>query len=225
MTVSEKYLSLVSEIRKVAKNCGRNPEEVSLVAVSKGHPIEHILPAYDEGARIFGENRIQEAMTKMDAGPSDIAWHLIGTLQKNKVKKAVGKFALIHSVDSLELAEKISQVSDEQGETTAILLQANTSGETSKQGLNREEWKRAFDKVLELPALAVQGLMTMAPYTEDRLVIHRCFADLRKLRDELQLAAGKNCRLKHLSMGMSHDYPIAIAEGATLVRVGTAIFG
>lgn len=225
MTVAEKYLSLVSEIRKAAKNCGRHPEEVSLVSVTKGYPIEHVLPAYDEGARIFGENRIQEALTKMDAAPSDIAWHLIGTLQKNKVKKAVGKFALIHSVDSLELAEKISQVSDEQGETTAILLQANTSGETSKQGLDRAEWKRAFDKVLGLPALDVQGLMTMAPYTEDKSVIHRCFEDLRKLRDDLQLAAGDHCLLKHLSMGMSHDYPIAIAEGATLVRIGTAIFG
>lgn len=225
MTVSERYLSLVQDIHRIAKACGRDPSEVSLVSVTKGHSLEHVLPAYDSGARIFGENRVQEALEKVQEAPKEIQWHLIGTLQKNKVKKAVGHFSLIHSVDSLGLAEKISEISLEQGVRTAILLQTNTSGESAKHGLTADEWKQNLETVLKLEGIEVQGLMTMAPFVEDELVIRSCFTRLRNLRDQLQKAAGEKCHLRHLSMGMSHDYSIAIEEGATLVRVGTAIFG
>lgn len=225
MTVGERYLSLDQEIRRIAKDCGRDLSEVSLVSVTKKHSLKHVLPAYEAGSRIFGENRVQEALEKISEAPDDIDWHLIGTLQKNKVRKVVGHFALIHSVDTPELAEKISEVSVEKGIKTAILLQVNTSGEVAKHGMTAEQWMNSFKSLLMLEGIEIQGLMTMAPFVEDQKVIRNCFADLRHLRDQLQKMAGDQCALKHLSMGMSHDYAIAIEEGATLVRIGTAIFG
>ncbi len=195
---------------------------VTLVVVTKGRSYEEVYSAYEEGARHFGENRVPEALEKISQLPSDIHWHFIGSLQKNKVRKVLGHFDLIHSVDSLELAKKISEVSEEMGRTTSILLQANTSGEEAKHGYAPEQWISDFKALLRLPSLDVQGLMTMAPLTEDEDTIRRCFAGLRSLRDSLQDSFGRS--LPHLSMGMSNDYRIAIEEGATLVRIGSAIF-
>lgn len=188
------------------------PKNVKLVVVTKNVPVEDISLVYELGCRDFGENRVQDALPKIEELPPDIRWHFIGTLQKNKVKKVVGNFALIHSVDSVELAQEISK----QGIDTSILLQVNTSGEESKQGFTEDEFRRNLAMIQKMPYIQVKGLMTMAPLTEDVDQIRMCFRRLRELRDELGL--------KELSMGMSHDYKIAIDEGATIVRIGSAIF-
>ncbi|MGA8165564.1 MAG: YggS family pyridoxal phosphate-dependent enzyme [Waddliaceae bacterium] len=218
MSVADRYCHLLESIQEIALKCGRDPKEIALIAVTKGHSLDDVMPAYEAGCRDFGENRLQEGLGKIAEAPQDLHWHLIGTLQKKKVSKAIGPFALIHSVDTWELAQKISQQSEKRGVVTPVLLQANTSGEEAKHGLSSEGWKLIFDDVKKLPGIVVQGWMTMAPFVDDENLIGRTFSRLRELRDELQPTG-------HLSMGMTHDYPIAIAEGATLLRIGTAIFG
>jgi len=224
MSVGKNLKTLVDKIATAAEHSGRRPEDILLVAVSKGRSVEEVKEAYWAGCRDFGENRVQEALEKMEEAPSDIRWHFIGKLQKNKVNKVVGRFVLIHSVDSLELAARISRVSEEQGVKTAILLETNTSGEETKSGLTPEQWERVFSDVLALKGIEVDGLMTMAPLTEDESVIRRCFSELRLLRERLQQMAKNRADLSTLSMGMTNDFPVAIQEGATLIRIGTAIF-
>ncbi len=211
--MSSKYQELLAEIQEIAINCGRNPKEITLVAVTKNHSWEEAQKLYDDGCRIFAENRVQEALPKMEEAPSDIEWHLIGTLQKKKVTKIAGRFALIHSVDNFALAQKLSDVG-----SAEILLQVNASGEESKHGFTPEEVLSQFEAIDQLPNIEVKGLMTMAPLTENREVIRKTFRELRELRDTLPR------RLEHLSMGMSSDYREAIEEGATLLRVGTILF-
>lgn len=221
----EKNLKALNErITLAAERSGRKRDEIFLVAVSKGRSVEEIREAYWAGCRDFGENRVQEALEKMQQTPGDIRWHFIGKLQKNKVNKVVGRFVLIHSIDSMELAERVSRVSEELGIKTAILLEANTSGEETKSGLTPKEWEKDFGKLLALRGIEMHGLMTMAPLTEEESVIRHCFSQLRLLRDRLQEQAGELADLSTLSMGMTHDYPLAIQEGATLLRIGTAIF-
>lgn len=197
---------------------------VTLVAVSKGRSVTEMLKVYAAGVRDFGENRVQEAFEKMEQMPADVRWHFIGKLQSNKISKVIGRFVLIHSVDSAELARKISRSSLQRGLRTPILLEANTSGETSKSGLRPEEWEAVFPVLLDLEGIEVKGLMTMAPLTDNASIIRDSFAKLRQLRDRLQSRGGKEVDLSTLSMGMSSDHVIAIEEGATLVRIGTAIF-
>lgn len=212
----------VTHIEEIAKACGRNPGEIALVAVTKGRSLDDLLKIYSEGCRLFGESRMQEALPKMDLAPKDIQWHLIGTLQKNKVQKALGRFQLIHSVDSVELAKKIASASLAAGLTTSILLQVNTFHEEAKHGLTQEEWQSAYDSLLNMPALSIEGLMTIGPRSQDPAETQRCFAALRTFRDQLRRQGG--LLLPHLSMGMSGDYPLAIREGATLLRIGSALF-
>jgi PLP dependent protein len=197
------------------------PYGATLIAVSKKRPIEAIQRLYDQGCRHFGENRLDEALEKQTQLPTDIKWHFIGTLQRKKAAKAIGHFSLIHSVDSLELAQKISSSSADR--TTRILLQVNTSGEASKQGFTPATATAHFTQILSLPNLQVDGLMTMAPLTDDTKLIRTTFRSLRLLRDRLQQLSGDP--LPHLSMGMSSDYRLALDEGATLLRIGSAIFG
>ena len=225
MTVSERYLKLLSHIHDTAKQCGRDPAGIKLLAVTKGYSLDHILPAYQAGCRDFGENRVQEALGKMPEGPKNLQWHLIGTLQKKKVRKVVGKFHLIHSIDSQELAQKVSECSEEEGLVTSVLLQANISGEETKHGFAPGELIENIDQLIQMKGISVEGLMTMAPLIESEEKIRRCFSKLRELRDALQMLVGDKARFKELSMGMSHDYRIAIEEGATILRIGTAIFG
>lgn len=225
MSVGDRYLQCLENIHDTAIKYGRDPSEISLVAVTKGYPLKHVLPAYEAGCRYFGESRVQEALPKISDAPNDLHWHFIGTLQKNKVNKVVGAFSLIHSVDTFELAEKISRCSQEKNITTPILLQTNVSGEATKQGQTPEGWERQFSQLLSLPNLSIEGLMTMAPFVEEEKIIRTCFTQLHLFKEKLQNLGGDKVTLKHLSMGMSHDYPMAIAEGATLLRVGTAIFG
>lgn len=212
------YAAVLDQVEYLAQN------PVTLVVVSKGHSWVEMEPAYVAGCRDFAENRLPEAFEKQSEAPADIRWHYIGPLQKNKVKKAIGRFHLIHSVDTLELAEKIAECSFAAGITTAILLQVNTSGEATKQGLNPQDWKESYGAVQALPGLRIEGLMTMAPLTEDFPRIQRCFHDLRLLREVLTPMTHPPHSLHHLSMGMSHDFPIALREGATLLRLGTVIF-
>jgi len=225
MGIKENYLSLLNDVKNIALQSDRSLNEIAVVGVSKTRPVNEIIEAYQAGCRDFGENRVQEALDKIPQLPEDARWHFIGTLQKNKVRKVIGQFALIHSVDDFELAQKISECSQEMNVITYILLQVNTSGEISKHGFSIDECKSSFKDLMNLPFLKVEGLMTMAPLTEDEDVIRACFAKLRILRNELIKTSGHVSSLKHLSMGMSHDYPVAISEGATLLRIGTAIFG
>lgn len=224
-SVADRYNTLVDEVADIARACGRAPEGVKVIAVTKTWPLDHVMPAYEAGCRDFGENRVQELLGKVPEVPSDLNWHLIGTLQRNKVKQVVGKVALIHAVDSVRLAQEVAKQSTSAGVVTPILLQANTSGEASKHGMTAEEWKAAIEEVVALDGVVVSGLMTMAPLTEDESVVRKCFGGLRELRDVLQAQVGDVAVLGELSMGMSHDYRIAIEEGATLVRVGSALFG
>ncbi len=223
-SAADNYQRIQEEIAAAVQRCGRAPSEINLIAVSKGYSWDHIFPVYGSGCRHFGENRIQEALLKISEAPSDINWHMIGPLQKNKVNKAIGKFTLIHSVDSIELAQKISMCSVGAGKTTSILLQVNTSGEKTKHGLNEEGWRDQFESLLHLPGISLEGLMTMASLIENEAIIRNCFARLRLFKDELISKFGLKTSFRHLSMGMSHDYRYAIAEGATLLRIGTAIF-
>lgn len=218
------YEVVCREIALAAERHGRVPSEVTLVAVTKKVSWQTASILYQQGQRDFGEGQVAEALAKQQQAAHHCRWHFIGHLQKNKVRKVIGKFSLIHSVDSLGLAEKLSLASQEAGLITSILLQANTSGELSKQGLNPDEWRRCFEQVLGLEGISVKGLMTMAPLVDDEAILHDCFSKLRQLRDELRLMAGEKADLPHLSMGMSRDFKIAIGEGATLVRIGTALF-
>lgn len=218
MSAADNYKKLLEEIQLHTQS----HEPIQLVVVSKMHSWNEMEPVYQAGCRIFGENRIEKALQKMEQAPKDIQWHFIGHLQKNKVRKVVGKFTLIHSVDSYELAEKICTISSEYNLTSSILLQVNTSGELSKQGMDIEECLNNFEKLRELLSVNIQGLMTMAPLTEDNQIIAQTFRSLKNLQQKLSLTF--NCKLPYLSMGMSNDYLIAIEEGSNLLRVGTKIW-
>jgi PLP dependent protein len=221
MSLEKNLRRVLEQIAEAAQKAGRKPEEIALVAVSKGRSLEEIREGYSLGMRDFAENRVEEALDKMDHLPSDIRWHFIGKLQRNKVAKVIGRFVLIHSVDSVELAEKISRTSEQGGLKTPILLEANTSGELTKSGLSAAEWATHFPHLLNLGGVEIEGLMTMAPLTEDEGIIRRCFSELRLLQQRLYEMGGTPATL---SMGMTNDFALAIQEGATLVRIGTALF-
>ncbi|MBS4170838.1 UPF0001 protein YlmE [Neochlamydia sp. AcF95] len=224
MSILDNYRALQQEIAETANACNRKIEEIKLIAVTKKQPWESISSLYKEGCQNFGENRIQEALSKIKQAPQECQWHFIGPLQKNKVRKAVGPFVLIHSVDSLELASKIAEVSKQLNLTTAILLQVNTSQEQSKQGMSYEECYQNFNDFLSLPHLEVQGLMTMAPLTDNEKIIAKSFERLRGLKESLLKNYKPFNQLPHLSMGMSQDFKLAIREGATLLRIGSKIW-
>ena len=204
---------------------GRNPEEVSLIAVSKTKPIPMLQEAYDAGCRDFGENKVQEIMDKIDRLPSDIRWHMIGHLQTNKVKYIVGKVFLIHSVDSLHLAEAISKEAVKQNTTVNILIEVNVAKEDTKYGAMAEDTVSLVEKIALLPGISVKGLMTIAPYVENPQENRQYFVKLKQLAVDIKSKNIDNVHMDILSMGMSGDYMVAIEEGATYVRVGTGIFG
>ena len=204
---------------------GRNPEEASLIAVSKTKPVSMLQEAYDAGCRDFGENKVQEIMDKIDRLPSDIRWHMIGHLQTNKVKYIVGKVFLIHSVDSLHLAEAISKEAVKQNTTVNILIEVNVAKENTKYGAMAEDTVSLVEKIALLPGICVKGLMTIAPYVENPQENRQYFVKLRQLAVDIKSKNIDNVHMDILSMGMSGDYMVAIEEGATYVRVGTGIFG
>ncbi len=225
--LAENIARVRSEIRSCCIAAGRDPDEVTLIGVSKVFPVEYAEAAVVSGLKDLGENRVQELMPKIERFSSldiDVNWHLIGTLQKNKVKYIVGKTKLIHSVNTVELAEEISKRSADNNVTTRILLQANVSGEETKHGFAPHELKRALDNISDLPAIEVCGLMTMAPIETYEGEAREVFARTRVLFDDLASYIHSDS-WKVLSMGMSQDYKSAILEGATHIRIGTAIFG
>ena len=218
-------LAKIESIIKQAAEQSPYHQEVTLVAVSKTHPAEMIREAYDAGIRDFGENKVQELMTKVDVLPPDIRWHLIGHLQRNKVKYIIGRTYLIHSVDSLRLAEEIEKESAKQNVTTNILVQVNVSGEESKSGIDQEHAVDLIRTISLLPHLKVEGLMTIAPEADNPENVRVYFRMLKKLSLDIAALNIDNISMNFLSMGMSGDFVVAINEGANLVRIGTAIFG
>lgn len=212
-----------SQVSEAARKSGRSPDEIQLVAVSKTHEAEKVRAAFDAGQEIFGESRVQEARAKIPLLPSALRWHFIGRLQKNKVRHALPLFELFHSIDSLALAENMNRIAEEDGLHSRVLLEVNVAGEGSKIGFTPESLRAAFDVINSLGRITVEGLMTIPPLADEAEKSRKYFALLRELRDELAQESG--IELTSLSMGMSHDFVVAIEEGATLVRVGTAIFG
>jgi pyridoxal phosphate enzyme (YggS family) len=221
--IADRLASIQQRIAAAVSAAGREPGTVKLVAVSKTHPAESVREAFEAGQEIFGENRVQELIAKAPLLPSKLRWHLIGHLQKNKIRKILPLTELIHGVDSLELAQDIDRIADELGLFPRILLEVNVSGEESKFGFKPDVLKAQLEDLLALPRVQVEGLMTIAPYVENPEDVRPVFCNLRILRDEL--AGRSGAPLSTLSMGMSGDFEVAIAEGATLVRVGTSIFG
>ena len=224
MSIATQLESIRARIAAAEARAGRAPGSATLLAVSKTFPAQDVAEAYAAGQRLFGENRLQEAMEKMPALPADCAWHLIGPLQRNKVRKALEQgFSLIQAVDSLKLAQAISRIAGELGKTASILLEVNIDGETSKHGFAPQELRELWAELTELPHLRIEGLMCIPAPVEQAEAARPAFAALRRLAEELR--ARGPLPLPTLSMGMSHDFEIAIEEGATLVRVGSAIFG
>lgn len=221
--LSERLQRLEERIAAACARAGRSRRDITLVAVSKTHPPETISEAAALGLRVFGENKVQEARAKIPECPSHLEWHLIGHLQTNKAKWAVELFELIHSVDSERLVRTLEEEAAKRGRTVQVLLEVNVSGEASKFGLAPDAVRSVLDVANACPHVVVRGLMTMAPLVADPEKARPYFAKLRELRDRLARETGSP--LEHLSMGMSGDFEPAIEEGATLIRIGTLLFG
>lgn len=212
-------------IEAACKRAGRDRSEVTLIAVSKTKPVEMLQTIYDLGIREFGENKVQEMCDKIDVLPKDICWHMIGHLQTNKVKYIVGKSALIHSVDSLHLANEIEKQAAKQNVIVPILVEVNIAEEKSKFGIHKEEAISLVREIANLSHLKIQGLMTIAPFVEDPEENRIYFRQIHQLSVDIKEQNIDNVSMDVLSMGMTGDYTVAIEEGATMVRVGTGIFG
>jgi pyridoxal phosphate enzyme (YggS family) len=225
-TIADHLRRVLDQIQEAACHCGRNPDEVRLVAVSKTHPAEAVFEAYTAGQRIFGENKVQEAEQKQSRlAPFPIEWHLIGHLQTNKAKKAVSAFTLIHSVDSPRLIQALETEAAKRAITQHVLLQVNISQEESKSGASVAELETLIQALQQAPHLQCRGLMTIPPYEDDPESVRGYFQTLRTLGEQYRSDLLPPDATLELSMGMSHDFRPAIEEGATYVRIGTAIFG
>jgi len=213
------------EIQRACGRAGRNRDEVKLIAVSKTKPVPMLQEIYDAGVRDFGENKVQELLDKIPQLPKDIRWHMIGHLQRNKVKYIVDKVAMIHSVDSLALAEEISREAMKKGVSVDILIEVNVAEEESKFGVTVGEAPALVEEIARLPGICIKGLMTIAPYTEEAEENRCFFHKLAQLAVDIRGKNIDNVSMCFLSMGMTGDYSVAIEEGAAYVRVGTGIFG
>lgn len=221
--IFSRYHTVQETIRRAAEKAGRSPDGIRLVAVSKTYGVNEIRQAMDAGATLFGESRVQEAREKIRVlGRETLRWHLIGHLQQNKVKYIFDLFDLVHSVDSLALAGEIHRLGAARNRGMDILIQVNVAGDQAKFGLSPDNALDAIKEISRLKNVSIRGLMTIPPFNEDPEKSRGYYKSLRELRDHI---ATKGFDLKELSMGMSHDYGVAIEEGATLVRVGSAIFG
>jgi len=214
-----------NNIKNACIKSGRNADSSHLIAVSKTKPISMLQQAYDAGIRDFGENKVQEILEKYDKLPTDIRWHMIGHLQRNKVKYIIDKVCLIHSVDSLRLAEEISKEAVKHNLTMPILIELNIAEETSKFGLNFEECEDMIRKISLLPNIQIKGLMTVAPFVKNAEENRQYFKTMKQLSVDIMTKNIDNVCMDILSMGMTGDYEVAIEEGSTHVRVGTGIFG
>jgi pyridoxal phosphate enzyme (YggS family) len=222
-SIAENLEYVREQIAQAAMKSGRSPDEVELVAITKTHPAEKVCEAIEAGQTLFGESRVQEARAKIPELPSNVRWHFVGHLQKNKVRPALPLFEMIHSIDSLGLAQDINRVAEEEGLHPRVLLEVNVAGEGSKFGFSFERLHDQMEELLALSRLSILGLMTIPPLAKQSEASRKHFVQLRHLRDRLQREFRVD--FTQLSMGMTQDFAIAVEEGATLVRVGTAIFG
>ena len=223
--LKEQLNEVEQNIQQACDKVSRSREDVTLIAVSKTKPISVLQEAYNLGVRVFGENKVQELTEKYEALPKDIHWHMIGHLQTNKVKYIIDKVDLIHSVDSMKLAETIEKEAAKKNLIANILVEVNVAEEESKFGVHLDEVESLVRQIIELSNIQVQGLMTIAPFVEDPEENRSIFADLHKLYIDIKKKNHDNDPVSVLSMGMTNDYEVAIEEGATMVRVGTGIFG
>nr|WP_294529958.1 YggS family pyridoxal phosphate-dependent enzyme [uncultured Blautia sp.] len=223
--LADNYGQVLKNIQDACQAVGRDPKEVTLVAVSKTKPVEMLQQVYDAGARVFGENKVQEIMDKYDQLPGDIRWQMIGHLQRNKVKYIVDKVDMIHSVDSYRLAQTIETEAAKKNVTVSVLLEVNVAEEESKFGLKMDEVLPLVQQISELPHVQVKGLMTIAPFVSNPEDNREIFRKLKKLSVDIEAKNINNTTMGVLSMGMTGDYMVAVQEGATMVRVGTGIFG
>lgn len=213
------------KIEAACKRSGRDPKEVTLIAVSKTKPAEMVSEAYEAGMRDFGENKVQEILAKSQVLPGDIRWHMIGHLQTNKIRALLGKTALIHSVDSVRLAQKLEEEAAKQEILVDILLEINVAREESKFGFFLEEAENAVMEIKDFPHLRICGFMTSAPFVEDAEKNRDVFKKLNNFYVDMKSKNIDNTNMRILSMGMTNDYEVAVEEGATMVRIGTAVFG
>ena len=223
--IKENLANVRENIKKACERAGRDPEEVTLISVSKTKPISMLEEAYAADCRDFGENKVQEIMDKYPQLPEDIRWHMIGHLQRNKVKYIIDKVSLIHSVDSLRLAQEISSQAVKKQVDIDILLEVNIAGEESKFGIAREEAIQLAEEAATLPHIHIKGLMTIAPFVSNPEDNREYFRQIRELSVDIGQKNIDNVTMSVLSMGMTGDYTVAIEEGATMIRVGTGIFG
>lgn len=224
-TLKRNIESVLERIEKAAQKSNRNPQEIKLIAVSKNVEPERINLAFEYGLKDFGENRVQELLKKFDFVNPEINFHMIGHLQTNKVKYLIDKVLSIQSVDSIKLAKEIDKRFGEKQKNIDVLIQIHTAKEETKFGLNPEELEQFLIEARELKNLNFIGLMTIGTFTDDEKEIRRCFSLLRKLREDYSHFKSENIDLRELSMGMTSDFEIAIEEGSTILRIGTAIFG
>ena len=222
-SVSKNLEHVRKQIAHTAAKAGRSTEDIELVAITKTHPAEKVREAIEAGQTLFGESRVQEARTKIPELPSNLRWHFVGHLQKNKIRHALPLFELFHGIDSLALAQEMNRIAADEGMHPRVLLEVNVAGEGSKFGFSPDKLREQMEELLALQRLSILGLMTIPPLADKAEPSRRYFVQLHELRDRLQLEF--HVDLPQLSMGMTQDFPIAVEEGATLVRVGTAIFG
>src|SRR5213076_1461741 len=222
-SVAENLANVREQIAHAATKAGRSVDDIELVAVTKTHPAEKVREAIEAGQTLFGESRVQEARAKIPELPSNVRWHFVGHLQKNKIRQALPLFEMIHSVDSLGLAQDMNRIAEDEAMHPRVLLEVNVAGEGSKFGFQPNKLCQQMEELLAFSRLSILGLMTIPPLAEEAEASRKYFVQLRELRDRLQTEFRVD--LSQLSMGMTQDYAIAIEEGATLVRVGTAIFG
>ncbi len=223
--LKENLKEVEKNILQACEKAGRNREDITLIAVSKTKPVSMLQEIYEEGIRDFGENKVQELASKYEEMPKDIRWHMIGHLQRNKVKQVIDKACLIHSVDSYRLAEEINIQAKKKNIVVPILVEVNIAEEESKFGIHREDAIQLVEEIAELENIRIEGLMTIAPYVEDPEENRQYFRNIKQLSVDITRKNIDNVTMHVLSMGMTGDYTVAIEEGATLVRVGTGIFG
>jgi PLP dependent protein len=222
-SIAENLERVREQIAQAAAKAGRAVDEIELVAISKTHEAAKVREAIEAGQTLFGESRVQEARVKIPDLPSNLRWHFVGHLQKNKIRHALPLFELIHSIDSLALAQDVNRIAEEDGLHPRVLLEVNVAGEGSKFGFKPETLRAEMESLLAFSRLSILGLMTIPPIAEEAEASRKYFVELRELRDQLQTEF--HVDLAQLSMGMTQDFTVAVEEGATLVRVGTAIFG
>jgi PLP dependent protein len=223
--IAENIEKIRTRIAGTCKRIGKNPDEICVIVVTKTILPDKIIETYNTGQKIFGENKVQELLTKIDKVPGDIQWHMIGHLQKNKVKFIAGFIDIIHSVDSYELALEINKYAEKFNRTIPILIQVNTSGEISKFGIEPDKTIELVEEISVLKNVKIIGLMTIGMFSEDPEIVRPCFKLLRNLKEDIIKSNIENVEMNHLSMGMTNDFEVAIEEGATMIRIGTAVFG